>query len=413
MNPKRYCPDFSASSRCIFTAILLSICVFSAPSCKSEPKERTKLRVNLFPWLPDAADDKFKGMALRIEREFETQSPNVDVEIALTQDNDFYNLESYKRWMNTFDVIEVDAVFLTNLVVPEELIEEWSSVSDADWQPPARTAARVNGKAYAIPHWMCGYFLFSRDSKVAEAKNIKELVAVLNATPDTIPEIAGNLNSSWGTPALYVDSWEDNYSPADPTQAISTSLDTQSIRSLKEFADQCSSEGKNPCLDKTYKDNALAQARFAKKEVETAFGYSESLFDILQSTPPPHVDGSIIISSLVLGNGSHPLFFMDGFVMPKGKSKEIKAAAAAFVKYMQRPETYTWIVMSQDAPGAPARYLIPATVSAFAAEPIKANAYYQTIQATLSNGRNFPNSGLPEINSQMRDAIISELQQPK
>lgn len=391
----------------------MALCSVAGFACRSEPKEKTTLRVNLFPWLPDAANDKFKGLMLRIEREFETQTPDVDIQITLSQDNDFYDLASYKHWMNSFDVIEADAVFLTNLVVPEELIEEWSNVSDSDWQPIARAAARVNGKSYAIPHWMCGYFLFSRDTEVAQAQNLKELVTALNSKPDTIPEIAGNLNSSWGTPALYVDSWQDNYSPADPSGALSTRLDAEAIKDLKEFADQCNSGAKNPCLDKTYKDNTVAQTRFAKKEVETVFGYSEALFDILQAMPPPHVDGSVLISSLVLGDGSHPLFFMDGFVMPKGRSKEVKAAAAAFIKYMQRPETYTWIVMSQDAPGAPARYLIPATVSAFTTEPLKSNAYYKTIQATLSKRRNFPNAGLPDVNSQMRDAIISRLQQPQ
>jgi hypothetical protein len=54
----------------------------------------------------------------------------------------------------------------------------------------------------------------------------------------------------------------NNHSPADPRQAISTSLDAETIQTLKEFSDQCNWEGKNPCLDKTYKDNTLAQTRF-------------------------------------------------------------------------------------------------------------------------------------------------------
>lgn len=402
-NPRRK----PSCSRAFEALLIFAICFGISPSCKSESDEKTTLRVNLFPYLPDAAGDNLKGMAARIKQEFEKQSPSINLEITLSKDNDFYDLENYKKWMSSFDLIEPDTLFLTDLVVPEELIEEWGKVSESDWQPPARLAAKVNGKVYAIPHWMCGYFLFSRDPKIAKARNLKDLVAILQATHGNMPEIAGNLFSSWDTPALYLDSWEDNHSPADPRQAISTSLDAETILTLKEFSDQCNWEGKNPCLDKSYKDNTLAQTRFAKKEVETAFGFSESLFDILKSAG---VDRSIILSTLVLGKGDHPLLFTDGFVMPKGRSKEVKSAAAAFVRYMQRPETYTWIVLSQDAAGAPGRYLTPATISAFASEPIKSDPYYQGIQATIAKGSNFPNSGVPELHTQMRDAIIKELE---
>lgn len=403
VSPKR---DVNCN-RLLKAFLVLAICFGISPSCKSESNEKTTLRVNLFPYLPDAAGDNLKGMAARIKQEFEKQSSSVNLEITLSKDNDFYNLENYKKWMNDFDLIEPDTLFLTDLVAPEELIEEWGNVTESDWQPPTRLAAKVNGKVYAIPHWMCGYFLFSRDPKIAKAQNLKDLVTILQATHGNIPEIAGNLSSSWDTPAIYLDSWEDNHSPADPRPAISTSLDAETILTLKEFSDQCNWEGKNPCLDKTYKDNTLAQTRFAKKEVETAFGFSESLFDILKSAG---ADRTIILSALVVGKGDHPLLFMDGFVMPKGRSKEVKSAAAAFVRYMQRPETYTWIVLSQDAAGAPGRYLTPATISAFASDPIKANPYYRGIQATISKGSNFPNSGLPALHTQMRDAIIKELE---
>jgi thiamine pyridinylase len=395
------------------TLLVLAICCCASPSCKSASKEKTTLRVNLFPYLPDAAGDGLKGMAARIKQEFEKQNPSVNLEVTLSTDNDFYDLANYKKWMNSFDLIEPDTLFLTDLVAPEELIEEWGNASESEWQPPARNAAKVNGKVYAIPHWMCGYFLFSRDPRIAKAENLKDLVAILQATHGSIPEVAGNLFSSWDTPAIYLDSWENNHSPANPRQAISISLDAETMQALKEFSDQCNWGGKNPCLDKTYKDNTLAQRRFAKEEVETAFGFSESLFDILKAASSGHSDRSIILSTFVVGKGNHPLLFMDGFVMPKGRSKEVKAAAAAFVRYMQRPETYTWIVMSQDAPGAPGRYLTPATISAFALEPIKSNLYYRAIQATISKGSNFPNSGLPELHTEMRDAIISKLQSPK
>lgn len=390
--------------------IVVAICSGIPLSCRCASKEKTTLRVNLFPYLPDAAGDNLKGMAARIKKEFEEQNPSVTLEVTLSTTNDFYDLANYKEWVKNFDVIEPDTLFLADLVAPDELIEDWGIIPENDWQLPARNAAKVNGKVYAIPHWLCGYFLFSRDEHIAKAENLKDLVAILQATHGKIPEVAGNLFSSWDTPALYLDSWENNHSPDDPKQAISNSLDAETIKCLKEFSEQCNWEGRNPCLDKTYKDNKIAQTKFAKGEVETVFGFSESLFDILRVVPDDH---SIILSPLVLGKGDHPLLFMDGFVLPKGRSREVKTAAAKFTQYMQRPQTYTWIVMSQDAPGAARRNLMPATISAFVSEPIKSDIYYKTIQTAISISSNFPNSGLPALHTQMRDAIISELQKPK
>ncbi len=98
-------------------------------------------------------------------------------------------------------------------------------------------------------------------------------------------------------------------------------------------------------------------------------------------------------------------------VLKKGTSENIRNAAHRFIDYMQKPETYTWIVMSRDAGNAAIpRYVIPATVSAFAAEPIASDRYYQAIQATINISGNFPNSGLPSIHQKMQIAILKELQ---
>lgn len=387
--------------------ILIAICCGIPLSRTCASDEKTTLRVNLYPYLPDAANDKLQGMAVRIKKEFEQRNPSVTLEVKLSSadDNNFYDLASYREWVKQFDVIEPDSIFLTDLVA-ENLIEDWGAIPEGNWQPPARNAAKVNGKVYAIPHWLCGFFLFSRDAKIAKARNLEELVAVLEATHDNVPEIAGNLVSSWGTPALYLDSWEDNHAPADPKQAISTTLDLETIACLKKFSKQCNWEGGNPCLEKKYKDNNVAQTRFAKKEVETAFGYSESLFEILKVVPH---DKSIILCPLILGKGDHPLLFMDGFVLSKGRSPEVKAAAIKFARYMQDPKTYAWMVLSQDVPGAPGRYLIPATKSAIKSEPLKSDPYYRVIQRAISLSLNFPNSGLPEMHTPMADAILAEL----
>jgi thiamine pyridinylase len=378
-------------------------------SCSGQKAEKTALRVNLFPYVPDAAGDGLHGMAARIKSEFEKQNPSVNLEVTLDKNNDFYSLDNYRDWLTRFDVVEPDTLFLTDLV-KAGLIEDWGSPTETDWQPPARNGASVNGKIYALPHWLCGYFLFSRDPHIAKADNIRDLVAALQTPHGDIPEIAGNLNSSWDTPTLYLESWEDNYAPKDPGEAISAALDPETIQSLAEFCKQGQWKGKNPCLDKTYKDNSLAATRFAKHQVEASFGYSESLFDIFKTAPG---DYSVILSPLVLGNGNHPLVFMDGFVLRKGCSQDVRAAARRFADYMQSPRTYVWIVMSQDAGSmATPRYLIPATVTAFAVEPLKSDRYYTAIRAAINISSNFPNSGLPSAHEQMQIGILKRIAAP-
>ena len=385
----------------------VTTCSGVATSCVRQTPDKVTLRVNLFPYLPDAAGDNLEGVSRRIKSEFEQENRSVNLEVTLNKDNDFYNVENYKDWLMRFDVVEPDTLFLSDLL-SAGLIEDWGRADESDWQLPAREAATVNGKVYALPHWLCGYFLFSRDAHIAKAENIKDLVAALQAPHGDIPETVGNLNSSWETPTLYLESWEDNYAPKDPSEAISAVLDPETIRCLKEFCRQGEWKGKNPCLDKTFKDNNLAANMFAKSEAETTFGYSETLFDILKRAPG---DSSIILSPLVLGNGDHPLLFMDGFVLRKGCNKEVREAARKFAEYMENARTYTWIVMSRDGGATETpRYLIPATASAFEADPIRSDGYYQAIRAAVKLGSSFPNSGLPLARHAMQTAILKELQ---
>jgi hypothetical protein len=185
----------------------------------------------------------------------------------------------------------------------------------ANWPRPDKSAARVRGKTYAMPHWLCGYFIFTRNHSVADAKDGDSLVAALAAADAALTKISGNFKSSWDSPCLYLDCWEETYAPKDPSTAVSTNLDSEVIRELRQFAKQGESNGRNPCLDGTYKDNKNAAIKFANRQTVATFGFSGTLFDILSSAPN---DDSVTIHSLNLGKAEHPLLFMDGFVLRKG-----------------------------------------------------------------------------------------------
>jgi hypothetical protein len=77
-----------------------------ATSCVKHPPHKITLRVNLFPYLPDAARDNLQGMRSRIKSEFERQNPSVNPEVTLDKNNDFYSIENYKGWLTRFDLVE-------------------------------------------------------------------------------------------------------------------------------------------------------------------------------------------------------------------------------------------------------------------------------------------------------------------
>jgi hypothetical protein len=192
--------------------------------------------------------------------------------------------------------------------------------------------------------------------------------------------------------------------------AVSTNLDPEVIRQLREFAKQGESNGSNPCLDGTYKKQGSAAILFASRQATAAFGYSETLFEILRTAPN---DESVMIHSLNIGKVEYPLLFMDGFVWRKGLPGAKREAALHFVRYMEDPNTYRWILMSEDIkePRVP-RYLIPAMGSAFQIEPIKSNRYYKLILAAVQEAQPFPNAKIPDLHDDMSAGILAELARP-
>src|SRR5271166_4708161 len=59
------------------------------------------------------------------------------------------------------------------------LIEAWPDPDITNWPRPDKSAAQVRGRTYAMPHWLCGYFIFTRNHFVADAKDGDSLVAAL------------------------------------------------------------------------------------------------------------------------------------------------------------------------------------------------------------------------------------------
>ena len=111
-------------------------------------------------------------------------------------------------------------------------------------------------------------------------------------------------------------------------------------------------------------------------------------------------------NSAPLGEGSHPLLFVDAFVLRKDCTGPCEAAGRAFTDYMTRPETMSWIMMSEDAGATRVpRYLLAATKSAYKTPPVRGDRNYILMEKMTKNGLPYPNTKFYDV----REALLTKL----
>jgi thiamine pyridinylase len=324
--------------------ILIASLLLGMASCKADrDASRQVLRVALFPFIPDAAEDSFLAMAQRIEREFETAHPEVDLDLRFFEgDWGYYYVDTLANWLTAdpeedgYHVVEIDAILLGELV-QRRLIATWDSLPrPSDWHALALAATQFEGSRYGIPHWLCGHFIFSRNASVIEAQTVTQLVQALNADGADELDLTGRLAGSWNLPSLYLDAWSDTYGPMDVATAVSLEFDSTTIQSLRAIAHECETSDGNPCLAGGAFDNDdhpdSSVAVFANGNADATFGYSERLHTILKLSSH---DSTVQLASAPLGAGNAPIAFADAYVRRADCEAACARAAYAFGAYMK------------------------------------------------------------------------------
>jgi len=379
-----------------FLAVIASSVSHGAP---------TKLRVALFPYLPSGDDVSNEALRARLEREFETANPDIDVEIRKFDpvNDDFYDplwLAGLLRAGDGVDLLEIDTVLLGSLLDLEAIAPWDADLVKSDWQPIAAEACRIRGQIFGVPHWMCGHFIMTPYEAVAKAETADELVQNLERAKEGTRNLAGNLLGSWNTAALYIDSWADSRSDADLSAALTVPLDPNVLRQFVRVAQQGAFNGTNPCIDKTYDDNPnLAAEEFGRGEADALLGWSERLHYAVRAGADSK---KLFVSSACLGDGNDPLWFVDAIVLRNDGGDEQpvrdarRRAAKKFVTYLNAPSTFEWIHSAEDLGNERApRYLIPATKSAYRTGQIGQDPVMMQIQPLLGRGTFFPRHQLP------------------
>jgi thiamine pyridinylase len=386
--------------------------------CGEAPAERVILRVPLYSYIPDAARDGFQALSARLEAEFEREHPEVDLRInpPCFQD-DLYEPSELARSLRgegecPYEVVEVDTA-LGGELVATGAVRPWNALPEgARFHPAGLAASQYDGQRYGVPHWQCAHYILSRDEAASRARTVDELLAALEARGTPAVNLSANLLGSWNLPSLYLDAWTDTHGAANVQSAVTTEhYDAEVLAGMKRLAQACATPEGNPCLDGTYDaDENAPDALFAQDRTDATLGYSERLHGILRQVPARAAE--LRLSLAPLGQGNRPLLFTDALFLSARCTGACERAAHDFAEYLTRASTYSWIVLSEDAPAERRvpRYLMPANLDTYALPGLQADRFYPVIDTLTRDGAPFPTHGLLDIRKQMRDALLRALQ---
>lgn len=396
----------------------------STPTGTSTPAgdqaARRPLDAVLFGYIPDAGGDGFAGLRARLEQDFEAANPEIDLRLVIDENVDLYDLSASGQLATYFgtgegsaDVLELDMVLLADLVANGWVAPARVELPDA--VPSAQEAVLLDGTRYGTPTYLCGNFIYSRAPELESADDANELLQILGkAAGPGAPPLIGNYAGSWTLPSFYLDAWADGHdnAPAAVQTAYPLPLDDLTVAPLRALTGACSSSGKNPCMDKTYKDNTEAELAFAQGRAGGFVGYSERLHYIVAAAPSAALPKVV---SAPMGNGSKPILFADALVTSAKCTGTCRDDADAFITFMTAVERRQLIAFSQDVPpdapgGVIPRYLLQARSSFYTAEPAASNPIYTALQPVVtSKGRSFPNEGFPAARSDLNRALTDAL----
>src|SRR5262249_40167393 len=89
------------------------------------------------------------------------------------------------------DIYEIDTVLLPEMIRAGKIAP--LTLPSGDFLPEARQAVQFNGSTWAVPHWVCGNFVFYRvgDTTIENAKTWDELVAAFGKNTSWFVDLKG------------------------------------------------------------------------------------------------------------------------------------------------------------------------------------------------------------------------------
>lgn len=318
--------------------------------------EAITLRVALYPFVPDR-----RAVFTLLAQEFQKKNPGVVLEsVEVPADQNYYNggLAALDA-----DVYEIDSILLSDMLDKIAPL----SISLEGFEPAAIEAVTRNGAVYAVPHWMCGNFLFYRKDNIAvrDAATWTDLATVLSGQRKALMvDLFGRLTlGEW-----YITALADRIGMNAAQSAIlsSNAPDPQVIASLNTILSACPT---GACRSEDFHDRAGFYARaFIRGEAAAYVGYSETLYYALKESIDNCRIGSPCLSpnevavrrlpKLAKGSTGEGVGWVDGLAISNKMDATKRAVALKFIQFATSGEAYK-LVLTPEFMEAP-RYLLPA-----------------------------------------------------
>lgn len=307
--------------------------------------QQRELKAYLFPYLPD--QDVFYQ---NLEQAFEKKYPSIDLKIVL--DEDYY----YDGGLtdSIADVYEIDCIFLDEMVRKGRI----DPFPDQNYLTALDTlnydgVHSAGGKLYAVPHWICSYFMIYHkdDAALRGAAYLKDIEQVLGTDKGAL---SMSLGSDLSLGQAYMDGLRDDRpNKADITAALSKEgLDPTGIRNMERLLAMVKKDGNIP-------DSGVE--RFLNGEARACVSYAETMNEILHKTGsfPYFKKENLMIRDWPLSdNGSRPLGWVDALAVRKGLDWTKTDDAMKFINFLLSDEGYRLALVPRTGEEVP-RYLLP------------------------------------------------------
>lgn len=335
-------------------ALVASISLLFASALQAAP---VTVKVALYPYVPG----QYAVFAL-LAREFQRRNEGVTLELVeVDPSKDYYSggLTTLKA-----DVYEIDSILLNEMIpriVPLDVPLD-------DFAAETREAVTRNGIVYAVPHWLCGNFVFYRkgDPAIRDAATWTDLVKALRQHDKPLfIDMFGRLTlGEW-----YLTLLADRIGVDAAQQSIVASPEPNAdvVSDLKRILSACPT---GYCRSRTYHGRTGFYARaFIRGEAPAYVGYSETLHyalnELLENCGPGTsclAPEDIAVRRLpsVKGVSSGGIGWVDGLALSKEATGATRDAALKFIEFATSPVGYNAVL--QPIQGEGPRYLLPARV---------------------------------------------------
>jgi thiamine pyridinylase len=362
--------------RCAFLVLVIlglvvSLCFPAAaahPLCdqaKSKPlAEPATLRVALYPYVPDSA-----RVFQQLEAAFECLYPGLNLELVEEPNATYryYDFDMQKKRGFQFvdaDIYEIDTILLSDFVAAKKIAPIALPYNDFD--AAAVRAVERNGVTYAVPHWLCGNFLFYRrgDAEIANARTWTDLSTILAERGQTLfVDLKGGLTlGEW-----YLTVLTEVIGLEAAQQAIvqGAPVNEDAIGLLTKILDSCPA---GFCRSETLHDRTGIYSRaFVRGQVAAYVGYSESIHYGLRETFDNCLPGSGCLNETQIAVRKLPsigrtdsagLGWVDALAIDARLTGAKKELALAFVRFATDIATYR-LLLTPEWPYR-SRYLLAA-----------------------------------------------------